>query len=133
VLHSVFVWRECCVERIVRYARWIPALAWMVVIFAASSVPGSDVPGRFGYWAHFVEYVVLGMALAFALQVETRRLWLAAVALAAVYAATDELHQAFVPGRNPDVLDWLTDVAGAATGAAVIAVVRRKAAFRRPS
>lgn len=120
----------------VRYshiARWLPALGWMVLIFAASSVPGSDVPGRFGYWAHFIEYAILGAALAFALRASTLKAWLAAVAIAAVYGLTDELHQVFVPGRDADPLDWLTDVAGAATGALVVAAGMRKAASRRPS
>jgi len=29
-----------------------------------------------------------------------------------VFAASDEIHQAFVPGRETDVMDWLADVAG---------------------
>ena len=33
--------------------------------------------------------------------------------LVAAYAATDEFHQAFVPGRHADPWDWVVDVAGA--------------------
>jgi len=113
--------------------RWLPALAWMALIFAASSVPGSDVPGRFGYWAHFIEYAILGATLAFALKATTPATLFAAVALAAIYGLSDEFHQVFVPGRDADPLDWLTDVAGAATGALIVAAGMRKAAFRRPS
>jgi VanZ family protein len=114
-------------------ARWIPAVAWMAVIFAASSVPGSDVPGRFGYWAHFLEYAVLGAALSFALRATTPLYLAMAVGMAAVYGVTDELHQLLVPGREADPLDWLVDVAGAATGAAIVFMAMRRAASRRPS
>jgi len=35
---------------------------------------------------------------------------------AVFFAATDEVRQAFVPGRIPDVADWLRDCGGAAVG-----------------
>jgi VanZ family protein len=37
--------------------------------------------------------------------------------LASAYGITDELHQAFVPLRMPDPMDWLVDTVGAAVGA----------------
>ena len=33
-----------------------------------------------------------------------------------LYAASDEIHQAFVPGRGPSVFDVLLDFCGAVTG-----------------
>ena len=112
--------------------RWVPAIAWMTLIFAASSVPGSDVPGRFGYWAHFIEYAVLGATLAFAVRARTPALLAAAVGVAAVYGLSDEIHQVFVPGRDADPLDWVVDVAGAAVGATLVYAGMRRAASRRP-
>lgn len=56
------------------------------------------------------------------------RLWLlmlAAVVIASLYGASDELHQLFVPGRLCDPADWLTDTCGAALGAAVAALLAR--------
>ena len=35
----------------------------------------------------------------------------------AVFALTDELHQAWVPGREPEVLDLLADAIGILLGA----------------
>jgi hypothetical protein len=49
--------------------------------------------------------------------------WLVAWACATGYAATDELHQAFVPGRGPAVLDVLIDALGAAAACAIAARV----------
>jgi VanZ family protein len=75
--------------------------------------------------AHFVEYGILGFLLwrivhsspAFALQ--TARKLRLALLLAAFYAATDETHQIFVPGRQSAVTDVLLDTCGAAAGIAV--------------
>ncbi|HSH41142.1 MAG TPA: VanZ family protein, partial [Arenicellales bacterium] len=41
--------------------------------------------------------------------------WLA-LGLAVLYGISDEWHQSFVPGREPDVLDVLADGVGAAVG-----------------
>jgi len=50
--------------------------------------------------------------LALFLRLASGRAWLA-VLLASLYGATDELHQAFVPGRSADPADWLADTLGA--------------------
>ena len=43
------------------------------------------------------------------------------LAIGAAYGITDEWHQMYVPGRMPDVVDWLADVAGLVTGYAIAA------------
>ena len=57
--------------------------------------------------------------------------------LCALYAASDELHQAFIPGRSPQLADVLIDCGGALAGIllAALAVLlhrhcRKKAALR---
>lgn len=69
--------------------------------------------------AHAMEYAVLGFLTAgiFADQKNLGKLrifipWL----IAAGYAATDEFHQLFVPGRSGQVSDVILDSAGAALG-----------------
>ncbi len=107
------------------------SVAWMAVIFALSSVPGTAVPSRFGEVAHVGVYALLGALLYAAVRSTRRDLRAAATAvlLAAAYAVTDELHQAFVPGRMPDIADWGLDVLGAALGAfAIRATDGKKAA-----
>ena len=101
-----------------RAVRWAPVVVWMGVIFTMSSIPGSNLPGGYSFQGHLAEYAVLGALVMLALRRRPRRLALALVALAAcsLYGVTDELHQAFVPGRMPDVLDWATDTVGAAAG-----------------
>ncbi|RMG98046.1 MAG: VanZ family protein [Candidatus Dadabacteria bacterium] len=54
--------------------------------------------------------------------------------LAAVgFGATDELHQWFVPRRQPSWLDWAADALGAAVGVLLWAGVRRLAPSRESS
>jgi VanZ family protein len=45
------------------------------------------------------------------------RAWAAGTLAASVYGMSDEFHQAFVVGRDSEVLDWVADTAGAAVGA----------------
>jgi VanZ family protein len=99
--------------------RWLPALAWAAVIFGLSSVSSLDT--GLGFWdyvlrklAHVTEYAILGALLAHAL----RRRDALAVGLGIAYAATDELHQHFVPGRVGAPLDVLIDGVGVLVGVA---------------
>ncbi len=106
---------------------------WAGVIFAMSSIPGSSVPGRGGTLAHFVEYAVFGALLYSAVRLDAPkgRALLLAVAIASVYALTDEFHQSFVPMRVPDPLDWAVDTIGAAAGAITASGIERAARRRR--
>ena len=70
--------------------------------------------------AHFIEYAILAAAIALPLWIRRhrgRRLWLVSMLGAALYAATDEFHQSFVPGRSCELKDVMIDTAGAALGA----------------
>lgn len=110
-----------------RLLAWVPAVAWAAAIFFLSSrprLPGPELPGL-DKAAHFAAYALLAWLLIFA--TERSRLPLAvAVVLGLLYGATDEIHQMYVPGRSPDVLDWFADAAGIA--AATFVYVRRRAA-----
>lgn len=81
-----------------------------------------SVPGFSDYfWSvlgHFTMFGLLGLCVWFALGMNARllnreRTWYA-IGIATLYGVLDEIHQHFVPGRQPDILDVLTDLAGAA-------------------
>lgn len=117
-------------------AAWTAAVGWMAVIFALSSIPGSHLPGRWGWLGHLAAYAVLGglLALAIGPTVPARAGVYAATLLASLYGVTDEVHQILVPGRTPDVLDWSVDTLGAVLGAGIVVwLSTKKAALRRPS
>lgn len=44
----------------------------------------------------------------------------------ALFAAVDEWHQRFIPGRVPDPLDWVADMAGTIGALAITALVRMR-------
>ena len=46
-------------------------------------------------------------------------------AFTALYAASDEVHQLFVPGRDGKVTDWLFDCLGALIGLLVVCLIAR--------
>ena len=79
--------------------------------------------------AHVGEYFVLGIFILRGIRAgrhEMRLAWaLAAIAAVAVYAALDELHQGFAPGRDPEISDVLLDTSGGALAQAVAFLVLR--------
>lgn len=106
---------------------WGPVVGIMAAIFVLSSMPSvpgpgfphSDKVGHVGLYAVLTWFVVRALG-----DGDVRRAgpgeWAAGAALAIAYGATDELHQAFVPGR---VASW-ADLGADAIGAVLAAVAR---------
>ena len=105
---------------------WVPAAAWAAVLFLVSSrqTLGVDLDGGLDKLAHFGAYLVLGALLAFGANRQGIRP-LAAVGLGMLYGVLDELHQSLVPGRSPELGDWLADALGTLAGVALFLLVRR--------
>jgi VanZ family protein len=102
-------------------SRFGPPLALMGVIFFFSAQP--DLSTGLGTWdlvvrklAHMAEYGLLFLLWLRALGANRG---LVAALLTLGYAATDELHQSFVEGRNGTPVDVLVDAAGIAIAAAL--------------
>jgi VanZ family protein len=133
-------------------ARWWPALVWAVVISlfstgAFTEEHTSSVIIPILHWllskasyatlfaihhyirktAHFVEYFVFSLLVLRAIRAgrqDTRLTWaLAAIIIVAAYAALDEFHQSFVPGRTPLITDVLLDTTGGTIAQIVAAFV----------
>ena len=118
--------------------RWLPVGVWMALIFGVSSLPQLPRVAP-PLWqellsdgAHFVEYAILAGLLWRALRTAMSKalFWTYGLSLvvAAVYAASDEFHQSFVPGRDASVGDFSFDVAGAALALALLFLWRRRQA-----
>lgn len=100
--------------------RVLPLLLWMAAIFVVSHQPSSNIPS-FGFWdkllkkgGHFLAYALLAL-LAYRVTGTTKRPFLWALAITALYAISDELHQTFVSGREGSIADVLIDCSGGVT------------------
>lgn len=123
---------------------WGPVCGYAGLIFYLSSQPHpeQDLPSFFSFFSdkvsdkvlHAVEYAVLGGLCYRAFRWGTNGWWRdwavpLAVLLASLYGISDEVHQSFVPFRDPGWHDWLADTMGATIGAVAM---RRMLSLRPP-
>lgn len=107
---------------------WLPVLFYMGAIFLLSSfslrvpsAPGIPMTDKI---AHTLEFAGLGYLcaraslLSFADRPPVRAV-LVGVLITVAWGVADELHQAFVPERSPDLLDLVADTFGASLGASI--------------
>jgi VanZ family protein len=144
------------------FGSWWPALAWAAVMFSfstgafssantgrvilpilrwmfpsASAAALAEMHFLIRKCGHFTEYFLLSLLLLRGLRAgrsEVRVSWaLLAIAIVAGYAALDELHQSFVPGRGGlEVSDIVLDtISGAAAQAVAALAARRRARGKR--
>ena len=122
-----------------RILAWLPVVAYMALIWTLSSMPLKisldAIPFR-DKGAHATEYAVLSLLFAHAIRKTwlTTPLWrvlLYAIAATFVWGFLDEVHQAFVPGRNSDATDLLADTIGACIGSGCLGLFERLRAGRR--
>jgi VanZ family protein len=117
---------------------WLPSLAYMGVIWALSSQSKPfdlpDLPFR-DKIAHGLEYGILAVLNLRALRrsLAQRLLWsvVITVLITSAWGYLDEIHQAFVPGRNSDVYDWFADTGGAIVFASVAAIASHMRSISR--
>lgn len=124
------------------FKSWLPVIAWAGVIFVFSTdiFSGSTTGGVIGpllqkllpalsveaidllhllarKLGHFVEFFVLAVLIMRALRHQSGENRVAlALALTAIYAVGDELHQSMVPSRSASAMDVLIDVFGGFCG-----------------
>lgn len=122
--------------------RWLPVIAWMILIFWFSSMPavvsdqksqfvinvfkalGLNLNGVFGDLAdfvvrksaHFSEYFIFFLLFynAYRFSFTKKRALFLSLLSVFLYACTDEFHQLFVPGREGRFRDVLIDTSGGA-------------------
>jgi VanZ family protein len=114
---------------------WLPPVVWAALIFALSAQPnlrfvpdqGLDfVVRKVGHMGVFGILVLLVWSALSNTSSSLRRPWAWALALVLLYAATDELHQGFVAGRHPSVVDVAIDGSGALIALAVAGALRSR-------
>jgi VanZ family protein len=107
-----------------------PFLFWVAVIFTESSFPSSVYPEvpivNIDKLVHIGIYGLL-TALCYISLIHQdkypnliKHALIITVLFTALYGASDEFHQYFVPNRDCDFFDWLSDAAGAVIMAVLI-------------
>jgi VanZ family protein len=107
-----------------------PILHWLFPHMSDESVHGVVFAIR--KLAHVTEYAILGLLVWRALRKpsSTPRPWLwsqagSALLFVALYATSDEIHQAFVPARQASIWDVLLDTLGGAFGLLFLWIIGR--------
>jgi VanZ family protein len=100
----------------------LPAILFAAAIFTVSSIPDLQGPDLkivpFDKLAHFMEYAVFAYLIFRSIShigdsVGNATVFVLSLLSLGSFAALDELHQKFVPGRTCDVADFATDLVGA--------------------
>ena len=116
------------------YFIYIPlAIYWLGMAFG-TSLPSSNLPkiSIGDKYLHFIAFFGLGVLLGLALYAQEKypvvKKYYGAFGLlaASLYAAVDEVHQLFIPGRQCDILDIAFDIAGAIAGILIIKLIIKK-------
>lgn len=111
-------------SRFVRYH--LPTFLWIVAMIVTTSVPSDSAPSLLpdlplvDKLIHAFEYAGLGFLALRSLRAQgsalSKRTLLRLGVAVVLFAILDELHQIFIPGRDPSVLDFLADIAGLGLG-----------------
>jgi VanZ family protein len=102
-----------------------------LIFWSSSQSGGGDIPEWAHVVAHFAEYALLAALWCRALfPLIGRRAYAAAAAISFLYAISDEIHQASVPGRFSDPWDVVVDSLGITVALAAL-YARGRASTRR--
>ena len=102
---------------------WGAVVLYMAAIFYMSALSDPPVPAGTDKSLHGLAYLGLAIVVLRALagglpRRIDMRVAIIGFLITVAYAATDELHQMFVPGRTADAFDLLADAGGATLGTA---------------
>jgi VanZ family protein len=121
-------------KRFVRYH--LPAILYAALIICLSSIPDLGKPQlavlSIDKLLHFGEYAIFAILIFRSFSNVSSRLGsryviYLSLLFIALFALFDELYQGYVPGRDPDVLDLLFDILGAALIIALMYIRGRRA------
>jgi len=107
---------------------YFPLVVYWFVLLVLTTLPGKDLPktGVSDKIEHFTAYFFLGLLLSLTLLLQNKYYKMKKYfvvfsgLIIGLYAALDEIHQLFVPGRDCDILDWTADMIGASLGILLI-------------
>lgn len=117
---------------------WIPTILWMAFIFYLSSRTPKQLHFIFPFIkdfnpGHLIAYFVLGFLSYYSVSKTLPEgmyfAWVILITL--LYGISDEFHQAFVPGRVPDINDLVNDLIGTLVAVLLIRLWQKKRGHTR--
>ncbi len=107
---------------------YFPLIIYWLLLFVATTLPSADMPktGVSDKIEHFTAYMILAILFNLTLMFQTKypklrkKAWLYTLIFILTYAGLDELHQLFIPGRDCDIFDWLSDTSGVLLGLGLV-------------
>ena len=110
--------------------KFIPGIAWFFILLFLMCLPGSDVPSvgwldkiYFDKWVHIGVFALLVTLFCWPFyrsnysSQQRIQLFLKIAIAASVWGiATEFIQKFFVPGRDFDIYDWISDTIGAVIG-----------------
>ena len=109
---------------------WPLGIYWGIIL-TLTSLPGDDLPDvkisdKIEHFLAFWGLAVL-LKLTLTLQDKYQKLKkysaLFTLLIVGVYAALDEIHQLFIPGRDCQFLDWVADFTGATVAVLLVGLI----------
>ncbi len=103
---------------------YFPLIVYWVALIIATSLPSKEMPNIKinDKIEHLLAYLVLSFLFNLTLLVQNKfqllknKAYISTIIFLGVYAMVDELHQAFIPGRDCSILDWSADIIGVFLG-----------------
>ncbi len=89
----------------------LPFFLWLFLLFSLTSLPGKSTPPMFNgsdVLAHLFLYMTLSLFFIYGFK---QKKYITLI-LIVVISAIDEIHQYFIPMRNPSIIDFTVDLLG---------------------
>jgi VanZ family protein len=110
---------------------YFPLTIYWLILFVATTLPAQDLPktGVSDKIEHFLAYLILAVLLNLTLMFQNKysrlknNAWLFTLIFALIYAGLDEIHQYFIPGRDCDLFDWISDSTGVLLGLGFVRMI----------
>jgi VanZ family protein len=113
---------------------YTPLIVYWLILFTATTLPAESVPsiGVTDKLNHLTAYLILSVLIFLTLFFQRKYLLtlnsvaIYTIIICFVYGIIDEVHQILIPGRNAELLDWLSDAAGSVIGVFIMILVVKR-------
>jgi VanZ family protein len=107
---------------------YFPLIIYWIILFIATTLPSNELPNMHvsDKIEHFSAYFILSVLLNLTMMFQgkylllKRKAWLFTILIIITYAGLDEVHQLFIPGRDCEFLDWVSDSSGVLLGIGLV-------------